>query len=198
MRGSLTAATVEIAAGTTSVTVTAADLHGGLLTAATPATSSQRPTASLDPAGTVTVGLASDGLSGGTQSVNLVLASGVRWTVDLDGGATTENLDLRATSVVAVSLGAGVTRATIALPASRGKTTLRETGGASDLTVSAPRSVATYVRVNGGASSVQIGSTSHSGVSAGTVYQDPRYATAADRLDVELVAGVSSFRLLPT
>jgi hypothetical protein len=132
---------------------------------------------------------------GGPSLVDVVLDNSVAWTINLDGGATDETIDMRGGDVTLVSLVAGVTRATVDLPARSGTQVVHEVGGASELTVDAPTTVATRVDVSGGASTVQIGSVTHTGVGGNQIFTDPRYAAAHQRLDVELQGGVSSVQI---
>jgi hypothetical protein len=196
-RNGLSAAAVEVTSGVTRLDVRVANLGSSLLAATTPVTAGERPVVVLDH-GTAQVGLASVAGGGGPSDLQLVLASGVRWTVQLDGGATSENLDLRDAEVNTVSLGAGATRARVTFPTQSGQMRFEETGGLSSLTISAPRRTRTSVHVVGGASSVQLGAVTHTGIAGGTSYIDPGYAAATDRLAINLSAGVSSFRLKRT
>jgi hypothetical protein len=198
-RGSLRSATLDVASGTTTLTITTADLSGKLLTATTPPTSGQQPALVLSSDGVATLQLTatstSTGSSGGPSLVDVVLDSTVAWTINLDGGATDEDIDMRGGHVSLVNLAAGVTRATVDLPARSGTQVVREVGGASELTVDAPAAVATRVEVSGGAGTVQVGAVTHTGVGGRQVFTDPGYAAALQRLNVELQGGVSSVQI---
>jgi hypothetical protein len=151
----------------------------------------------LSSAGIATLQLTSAGSGGGPSLVDVVLDNSVAWTINLDGGATDEDIDMRGGQVEEVNLAAGVTRATVNLPARSGTQVVREVGGASELTVDAPAAVAARVEVSGGAGTVQIGAVTHTGVGGSRVFTDPGYATAHQRLDVELQGGVSSVQISP-
>jgi hypothetical protein len=190
--GSLRAATLDVSSGVTELTISMGALRGQLATVATPSTSGQRPALLLSHSGVADLQLVSTGAAGGPSAVDVRLDPGVLWTIELDGGASVETVDLRGGRVALVDLAAGVTRATIDLPAGTGTQTVREVGGASDLTVAVPAATAASVDVGGGAATVRIGAQTHSGVGGNQTFTDPGYATAADRLDLELQGGVSS------
>lgn len=194
-RSSLRKATLDVTSGATSVDIKVAALSKKLLAASTPATSGQGPVLARSADGVATVQLSSIGDNGGPSQIDVVLDSSVVWTIDLDGGATAEHLDMRGGVVDMVDLSAGTTRATIILPARQGTQLVREVGGASELAVIAPASEAAQIQVEGGAGSVQIGAITHTGVAGGTAFADIGYLRARQRLEVQLVGGVSSVRV---
>jgi hypothetical protein len=191
-RGSLDAATLDIASGATSVDMLASASTDQLVTAQTPATSSQRPTLALTPDHVAHLQLASSGAQGGPSVVTVALNPSVVWTIDLDGGATEERVNMSGGKLAAINLGAGTSRAVLTLPITHSAQLIRESGGASDLTVLVPKAAATKVECHGGAGSATIFGATHSGVAGGEVFTDPGYASASDRVDLELQGGVSS------
>jgi hypothetical protein len=76
------AATLDVVSGTTSVEVTAGTRSGLLYRVRTPAGSGVRPLATLDD-GTLRVGQAADGTHAGVPVIDIQLARGVRWTINL-------------------------------------------------------------------------------------------------------------------
>jgi hypothetical protein len=185
-------ATLDVVSGATTVTVTAQRVPGTLVVASTPSTSSQIPVLGRSGSGAIDVQLTSVGGSGGPAALDVAVSPDVTWTIELDGGASSETVDLRSGRASLVDLVAGVTHAVVDLPAQSGTTTVHEVGGASELQVSAPRATASRVEVDGGASSVRVGSVTHTGVGAHRVFTDARYPTAPDRVNVVLQGGVSS------
>lgn len=186
-------ATIDVVSGASTVDVVSANLPGALVRASTPNGSGQTPRLASTATGVVDLSLVSGAAgTGGPSAVDIALDRSVSWTIELDGGATAERIDMRGGRVARVDLAAGVTRASVVLPARSGTQVVAEAGGASELTVSVPRVVATRVVASGGASTVRIGDVTHSGVAGGSTFVDPRYANAAARLDLELHGGVSS------
>lgn len=140
-----------------------------------PAGSGIRPLAAVE-GGTLRVGQTADGHHKGVATISIQLARGVRWTINLDGGATTETASVR-------------------LPAAVGTLTLTLAGGATQLLVVAPSGSPAQVKVVGGASAVTFDGVSHTGVAGGSVFTDPAWANARNRYAVDLLAGVSEFQL---
>jgi hypothetical protein len=189
------AATLDVASGATSIEVGTANLSGRLITASTPLTSSQQPALAMSANGVAQLQLTSSGVggvAGGPSIVDVALSSSVNWTINLDGGATEESVDMRGGHLTLLNLSAGTTRATIDLSARAGTQVVREIGGASELTVSVPPSVSSRVDVGGGAGSVTIGTVTRSGVGGDQTFSDPGYGTASRRLHLELQGGVST------
>jgi hypothetical protein len=188
------AATLDVVSGTTSVMVSASTLSGRLYRVSTPTGSGIRPLATLD-AGTLRVGQAGQGDHSGVPVLNIQLARGVRWTLNLDGGATTETVNMAKGSLRSLSFGAGVATASVQLPAPVGTLTLTLAGGATQLLVVAPPGAPAEVKVAGGASEVTLDGVSHTGVAGGSVFADPAWAAADNRYAIDLVAGLSSFQM---
>jgi hypothetical protein len=188
------AATLDVVNGTTSVEVSAGTRAGFLYQVRTPAGSGIRPLATLDE-GTLRVGQTADGGQVGVPTLDIQLARGVRWTVNLDGGATTEAVNMKKGSLASLSFGAGVAQASVRLPEPVGTLTLTLAGGATQLIVVAPSGAPAEVKVVGGASQVSLDGVSHTGVAGGSIFADPAWASSSNRYDVDLLAGVSDFEM---
>jgi hypothetical protein len=191
-RGAVTSSTLDVQSGVTALEVTTADLPGQLLTAVTPGDSGITPSLTTDSSGIVHVQLPHAGGGGGRTRLVVVLNRSVTWSVFLDGGASTERVNLRDARINVVGLGAGVSVARITFPRPTGTDLLRMTGGASQLIVDVPKGCATRVHVKGGASSVRIGSVRHAGIGASVTYNVRGYRAARNRIDLEIEAGVSA------
>jgi hypothetical protein len=196
--GSGKSATLDVQSGVSSVEVTTADLPRALLTAVTPGDSGIQPSLATDSNGIVHLQLPHASGGGGRTRLVVVLNRAVTWSLFLDGGASTERVNLRDAKVNVVDLGAGVSQARITFPRPTGTDLLRMTGGASRLVVDVPRRVATRVHVKGGASSVRIGKTRHTGVGGSVTYNTRGYAAAHRRIDLEIEAGVSALVVEPS
>jgi hypothetical protein len=196
-RGSTTTAGLDLESGVSAVDITTADLHGGLMTAITPGNAGIVPSLTTGANGIVRVDVPHAAGGGGPSKLVVVLDRSVTWSVFLDGGASTERIDLRGANANVVDLGAGVSRATVMLPRPTGTDLLRMTGGASKLVIGVPKGSPTRVHVKGGASSVQIGPVSHTGVGAPATYDSHGYAGATNRIDLEIESGVSALVVRP-
>jgi hypothetical protein len=188
------AATLDVVSGTTSVTVSAGSRAGLLYVVRTPAGSGIRPLATLH-GGTLRVSQTADGDGSGVPMIDVELARGVRWTINLDGGATTETVNMTKGSLSSLSFGAGVAMASVRLPAPMGTLTLTLAGGATRLLVVAPSGAPAEVKVGGGASQVSLDGISHTGVAGGSLFADPAWAGSSNRYAIDLLAGVSEFQM---
>jgi hypothetical protein len=192
--GHYAAATLEVTSGATAVLVSARSLGGVLYRVDTPVDSGIRPLAQMN-GDTVVVGQTATAGKSGVATLDISLARGVRWTINLDGGATTETVDMTAGLVRGLNFGAGVSRATVHLPAAKGTEHLTMAGGASELTISAPPDLPAQVDAVGGASQILLDGVTHNGVAGGSVFQDSGWSTAVNRYSITLTAGVSDFQL---
>jgi hypothetical protein len=190
--GSVTSSSLDLESGASAVDITTANLSGKLLRAATPASSGVVPSLTTGTNGIVRLDLPHAAGGHGPATLAVVLDRSVTWSVFLDGGASTERLDLRGASANVVDLGAGVSRARITLPRPTGTDLLRLTGGATRLVIDVPRGSPTRVHVKGGASTVRIGSVTHTGVDGSMTYDSGGYVAAPDRIDLEIESGVSA------
>jgi hypothetical protein len=127
--------------------------------------------------------------------IDVELARGVRWTINLDGGATTETVNMTKGSLSSLSFGAGVAMASVRLPAPMGTLTLTLAGGATRLLVVAPSGAPAEVKVVGGASQVSLDGISHTGVAGGSLFADPAWAGSSNRYAIDLLGGVSEFQM---
>jgi hypothetical protein len=196
-RGTTTAAGMDLESGVSEVDVTTADLHGQLITAITPGDAGIVPSLTSGANGIVRVDVPHAAGGGGPARLVVVLDRSVTWSVFLDGGASTERVDLRGGSADVVDLGAGVSTATVMLPQPTGTDLLRMTGGASRLVIGVPKTSPTRVHLKGGASSVRIGAVRRNGVGGVATYDRHGYAAAANRIDLEIEAGVSTLEVRP-
>jgi hypothetical protein len=194
-RGQFTTATLVVTSGFTAVDVSSGALGPALFSARTPRGSGIVPVAHGH-GSTVDIGQRSVGpRSASEQTLSVVLARGVRWDIDLDGGASRETVDMHLGRLSSLRFGAGVSSAAVRLPAPDGTLTLTLAGGASRLAVEAPAGPPAQVRALGGASTVSVDGTVHSGVAGGTVFTDPGWSTAANRYLLNLTSGVSDMQL---
>lgn len=187
-----TAARLDVVSGATTVTVRAAELGDELFRASTPAGSQIAPGVVVE-GDAVRVSLRGTGAQGPSDLVVEINAA-VAWTVRLDGGATQETVDVRGGRLVALDVGAGVTRLDVTLPPPTGTVPIRMTGGASTVDVRAPADAAVRARFTGGAGSAVFDGETRSGVPGGTVLTTARWDAVADRYDLDL-AGMSTMTL---
>jgi hypothetical protein len=153
--GGRTAASFELLAATTKVTVKAQDLGGDLYritsaqgsgTVPSPVLAKNRLQLHLTPQGT-----------GATGKVTVVLSSKVKWTLRFVGGADEQVVDLRGGRIGSVDVLGAARRIELALPAPAGTVPVRITGAVEDLSITAPPDSPVRVRLDSGAKTVAAG-----------------------------------------
>jgi hypothetical protein len=197
-------AVLEIAGGTTLLTVRVAALGGPggtLLRASTPAGAPVRPRVRTTGAGTkgrsgneeaVQLTLAPGaGRGGGAFAVTVTLNAAVTWWLDFGGGTQRTVADLRGGRVAAVAFTAGAQVIDMTLPRPRATVPVLLAGGASLFLLRAPSGVPVRVTAAGGAGTVSLDGAAHTGVAGGSVFASQGWAAAGARYDVTASAGAA-------
>ncbi|GIJ06998.1 hypothetical protein ACFFMR_13710 [Micromonospora andamanensis] len=188
--GDLREATFVLLDGADVVRMGTADLGADAYRVSTPRDASVRPAVSLTDGSLLTSLRGTD--RDGPAVVEVVLAESVRWHVRLNGGAKEQHLDLRGARVGDVEFTAGANRIELTLPAPEGTQRTVLGGGASQVVVHLAGDAPVQVRAGGGAGSVTVDGTTHSGVAGGTTFTPPAWNSATDRYDIDAAGGVSS------
>jgi hypothetical protein len=190
--GGRTRASLDVLTGTTVLTIGTANFGpgGSLLTVTTPAGTPVPQLSASD----------SDGSGNGTlvdlsapnaPAVTITLNAGVSWQIDLDGGATRTDVDLRGGQLSGIAFNAGSNLVTLALPRPDGSVPVQMVGGASDFQLSLPTGVPARVTTGGGASEVSLEGQEHTGVAGGSVFTTTGWAPGVTGFDIDATAGVS-------
>jgi Cell wall-active antibiotics response 4TMS YvqF len=111
----------------------------------------------------------------------------------LEGGASNGHLDLRETRLRRLELKTGASETTVVLPRAAGATDVRADAGAASLTFIVPTGVAARVRSKVGLGSTQVDEARFPRMGDG--YQSQDYATAENRVDLDIQGGVGSVRV---
>ncbi|HEY5398974.1 MAG TPA: hypothetical protein VIL16_26695 [Trebonia sp.] len=190
--GGRTRASLDVLSGTTVLTIgTASFAPGGpLLTVTTPAgtPAPQLTESDSDGAGN---GALVDLTAPNAASVTVTLNAGVSWQIDLDGGATRTDVDLRGGQLSGIAFNAGSSLVTLTLPRPHAAVPVQMIGGASDFQLSLPTGVPARVTAGGGASEVSLEGRDHTGVAGGSVFATAGWAPGAAGFDIDATAGVS-------
>ena len=185
-------ATLDVLTGTTVLTIGVAAFRPGgpLVKVVTPAGA---PAARLTPSNP-------DG-TGGTELVDLAapdapvvtvtLNAAVSWQLDLDGGTTRTDLDLRGGQVSGIAFNAGSSLISVALPQPHASVPVQMAGGATGFQLSLPAGIPARVTAGGGASEVSLEGQQHTGVAGGSVFTTPGWAPGVTGFDIDAIAGVS-------
>lgn len=180
---------LNVVSGADAIVIRAVHLDGRLFRAWTPDGSRVAPLATVD-RDVVRLGLHGDG----PAELHVDVSSEVLWHLRLDGGATVQTLELAEGKLGSLDFGAGSARIEAVLPRPSGVTLVRMTGGASTFDVHLPAGVPARVLLAGGAGQASIDGAVRSGIAGGTELST-QDQSSADRYDLNLVAGVSAFRL---
>ncbi|GIG11671.1 hypothetical protein Cme02nite_00030 [Catellatospora methionotrophica] len=189
-RGDRDAASLTVVSGATTLAVRAADLGDDLYRISTPDNSGIAPDV-VESGGRFQLHLRSTG-DNGPAAVEILLDRRVRWDLRFSGGANETLVDLGGGRVAGLDFTAGSSRIETILPKPEGPVTVRMAGGASELLVRAPEGIPVRVTAGGGAANVTVDGNRRSGIAGGTVFAPPGWDSAADRYDVDAVAGVST------
>jgi hypothetical protein len=202
--GHLTA-TLQVTSGTSLLSVGVANLggtHGTLLQADTPASAPVHPELSETTAGTANhpgspdavLTLASGNNTGNNSryTVAVTLNAAVTWRIVFAGGTERTVADLRGGRIAGLAFTAGSAVIDVTLPRPSGTVPILMTGGASQLDLRLPPAVPVQVTAGGGAGTVTLDGTAHTGVGGGTVFASPGWATAPARFAVVATAGAAT------
>ena len=126
-----------------------------------------------------------------------------RWTIGLttevpldlrvDTGASKATLDLGGLRLRSLDLQTGASETRVLLPRAAGATTVTAQAGAASLTIEVPAGVAARIRTRM-ALGAQIDQVRFP--VSGDGYESPDYATATNRVDIDVQGGVGSFRVI--
>jgi len=192
-----THATLDVLTGTTVLTVGTANFgsSGALLRVSTPA-GAQAPQLSVSsPDGSAGPGSLVDLTANNAAAVTITLNAAVSWQLELDGGTTRTDLDLRGGQVSGIAFNAGSSVISVALPQPHGSVPVQLAGGASDFQLSLPLGVQARVIAGGGAGEVSLLGQQHTGVAGGTVFTTPGWAPGLTGFDIDATSGASTIAI---
>ncbi|GIJ78375.1 hypothetical protein SAMN05443287_10133 [Micromonospora phaseoli] len=188
--GDLREATFVLLDGADVVRLRTADLGDDAYRVSTPRDANVRPAVSLTDGSLLTSLRGTD--RDGPAVVEVVLGESVRWHIRLSGGAKEQHLDLGSAQVGDVEFTAGANRIELTLPPPQGTQRTLLSGGASQVVVRLAGDAPVQVRAGGGAGSVTVDGTTHSGVAGGTTFTPPAWESATERYDIDATSGVST------
>jgi hypothetical protein len=128
------------------------------------------------------------GAMGSRQNLAFGFAAGIPLDLRFALGATNADLDLRPYLVRGLDLDVGAGNVQLYLGQPQGTMTVTVETGAGNIEVRVPNGVGVRLVPNVGIGAKDFGSAGL--VQSGNVWQDDLYATAADRIDIRLSAGV--------
>jgi hypothetical protein len=126
----------------------------------------------------------------GALDWNMRLNSTIPIELECETGASKTLLDLRDLKVTAVELETGASKTDVVLPANAGYTKVKIEAGAAAVDITVPGGVAARISNQSGLSSIRIDQTRFPG--SGNRFESPDYATAANKVDIQIETGVGS------
>jgi hypothetical protein len=130
-----------------------------------------------------------------TPHAEIVLNGTIPWEIDIRGGASWFEADLRGLTLDGFSLRGGASMADVQLPRPTGAVPIRLVGGVSDFTLHRPTGTAARTRVRGGISNFQFDSQQFGGIGGDTRWETPDCASATDRYDIAVTGGISTMTI---
>ena len=134
--------------------------------------------------------LTQSGANFGHATVTARIANDVPLSLQLNAGAGDFVIDLHDVNVTDARLSVGASNTTIVLPHPTGDVPIRLDGGASNVAIEIPADVEARISVAGGL--ISTSSTNPRAVKNGGVIETAGYATAKDRVTLNITVGASS------
>lgn len=129
------------------------------------------------------------------RATSAALNPSVEWSIDIAGGITDLEGDIRKLKLAGIQLRGGVNHVDLSLPAADGAVRLSFAGGSSRLYLSRPRGSGVDLRVGGGISHLEFDGKSVGSVSGGKRIQSRGFDRAAGHYQVNVDGGVSHLRI---
>jgi hypothetical protein len=123
---------------------------------------------------------------------HLTLTSSVPWTIELRGGISELQADLRDLQIEAIDINGGASSSELWLPRPRGTSQVRVTGGASHIVVRRPKGTAAQAIVRGGANSLAFDAQHQGSFGSTTRFATPDFESATDRWAIEVTGGANN------
>jgi Domain of unknown function (DUF5668)/Cell wall-active antibiotics response 4TMS YvqF len=114
-------------------------------------------------------------------------------TLRLETGADDARIDMTDLRVTDLRLHTGASSSDLKLPAHMPTTHIRVEGGAASIKLHVPGGVAAQISAQSGVSSISIDETRFPWI--GNLYQSPAYATAPNKVDIDIQMGAGSVRV---
>jgi hypothetical protein len=183
-----TAASFELVAATTKVTVKTQDLGDDLykITSAGDSGTVPSPVLSDD---RVQLHLTPDG-DGASGRVEVLLSGKVRWALRFIGGADEQIVDLAGGRVSSIDVIGGSRRFELSLPKPAGTVPVRVTGAVEDFSITSPKDSPVRVQVDSGAKTVAAGDRTLRDVKPGSTLT-PKDWQVQNRYDVDAASRIT-------
>jgi len=131
-----------------------------------------------------------------SRSARVALSAELPWTIEVDGGLTDLDADLRRVRLAGLTIRGGANHLTLQLPAPEGTVRLAVAGGSSTVRVERPRQVPVVLRLRGGVSHVRFDDQRVRSASGDLELRSDDFASAADRYEISLNGGASDLKIV--
>ena len=131
----------------------------------------------------------------GRTAANVTLNPSKAWAIDIDGGVSRLDADLRRVELAGIDVEGGASQFDVQLPRPTGAVRIGVSGGASKLTLRRPAAVPARLHVGGGASKLALDDQFFGAVGGPIRLETPDYSVAGDRYEVEIGGGASKIKV---
>jgi len=129
---------------------------------------------------------------GNTSHWDVKLSPQIPIALSVNGGIGRATLDLSALNLSSINLDAGVGSVAVTTP-QNAATTMKVNGGVGSVSITIPQGIAARIRINGGLGGANIDQGRFP--KSGDVYQSANYATAENKIDIEVDGGLGSISI---
>jgi hypothetical protein len=124
------------------------------------------------------------------RSWSFSLSAEVPLSLEVEAGASSNKLDLSGVRLSGLDLQVGASATELSLPAGEGTTRVKIEAGAASVDIRIPPEAEARIRWEGGLSSLTVDGSRFN--RSGSTYETNGFAAAADKLDIDIEAGVGS------
>jgi len=186
---------LQIESGTTSVDVHGGAGSGNLYEAQFAFPQGHAPEVQVNGGNVVVRGRGGIGfnlLGRGKPSASIALNRSIPWDVEVGGGASQDDLDLRGLDLRSLKVDSGASHLDVHLPSPRGTVGVDISGGATSVDIARPEGVPVQARISGGASNLEVDSTRVATLGGSGVQTSAGWASTADRYDISISGGANN------
>lgn len=129
------------------------------------------------------------------RPAEVTLNAQVSWDIEIRGGASRLDADLRGLRLGSLRLEGGAGRVEVTLPVPSGTVAVLILGGASNVSIRHPEGVAARLRVEGGVTNLRLGERSVGAAGGEVGLESGDYDGAADRYDLSVTGGANNLNI---
>lgn len=145
--------------------------------------------------GTVTIRYRRRILDTRSRAAEIALNRSIPWSIEVDGGVTDLDADLRSLSFGGLAVRGGANHMRLHLPRPDGTVRISLDGGASNVRIGRPSDVAVALRVRGGVSRLRLDDQRMKSVGGELRLQSAGFAAALARYEIEISGGASDLTI---